>query len=112
MRVNGIKKQFWLSAHDNELLKDKARKTCLNEVSLIRFLIRGFEPKEKPGVEFYAAMNDIASFSEEINHLAYLLQSQNEDVAECLDLEVKRWHQFQSEIEKRFLIPERSKEWQ
>lgn len=43
-----IKRQFWLSPEDNAELKRKAQLSGINETSVIRILIRGYEPKEKP----------------------------------------------------------------
>ena len=37
-------------------LAAKAKKACLSEAGLIRLLIRGYEPKEKPDDRFYDVM--------------------------------------------------------
>ena len=43
-----IKKQFWLSPKDAEELKRKAELAGLTETAVVRLLIRGYEPREKP----------------------------------------------------------------
>ena len=43
-----IKKQFWFSRDEAQDLQKKAKKTCLSEAALVRLLLRGYEPKEKP----------------------------------------------------------------
>lgn len=41
-----IKRQFWLSPEGNAELKRKAQLSGINETSVIRILIRGYEPKK------------------------------------------------------------------
>ena len=48
-----IKKQFWLNSKEAEALRRNAEKTCLTETALVRLLITGFEPREKPDDAFY-----------------------------------------------------------
>lgn len=50
-----VKKQFWFSKVEAQDLKKKAKKACLTEAALIRLLLRGYEPREKPDERFYDA---------------------------------------------------------
>ena len=43
---------------------------CLSEAGLIRLLIRGYEPKEKPDDRFYDVMRELSSIGNNINQLA------------------------------------------
>ncbi|NBK78237.1 hypothetical protein D5272_06445 [bacterium D16-76] len=43
----GIKKQFWLSEKDAADLKRKAQRCGVTEISVIRQLLHGYEPREK-----------------------------------------------------------------
>ena len=102
-----IKKQFWFSAEEAADLKEKARKTCLTEAALVRLLIKGYEPKEKPDSRFYAAMQEVSGFTNKISEIS--------SRAGLMDLreEIKRWHKFQMKIEHTFLRPERNdSKWQ
>ena len=65
-----IKKQFWLSLEDNAELKRKAELSGLSETSVIRLLIRGFEPREKPDARFYDTMSELSAIGNNINQLA------------------------------------------
>lgn len=108
-----IKKQFWVSLEEDIALKNKSKRTCLSEASLIRFLIKGFQPKEKPDDRFYEAMRQISSIANNINQLAAKAHSLGFIDAQKLDEEVIRWHQFQADIERQFLRPEDDrKRWQ
>lgn len=103
-----IKKQVWLSREEAEMLKKKSKKACLSEAGLVRFLLRGYEPKEKPDDRFYDAMNEMAEMTASIEKLA-----RGEDNAALLAGEINRWHRFQADIEMKFLTPDETDlKWQ
>ena len=94
-------------------LKNKATKTCMTESGLIRALIKGYCPKEKPDDRFYEAMRQLSGIANNINQLAAKAHSLGFIDAQKLNEEVIRWHQFQADIERQFLRPEDDrKRWQ
>ena len=94
-------------------LRDKAHLTCLSESTLIRLLIKGYKPKEKPDDRFYEVMRQLSGIANNINQLAAKAHSLGFIDAQKLDEEVIRWHQFQADIEREFLRPEDNrKRWQ
>ena len=102
-----------LSSAESALLKEKASKACLSQSALIRALIRGYSPKEKPDNRFYKAMRQLSGIANNINQLAAKAHSLGFIDAKKLDEEVIRWHQFQADIERQFLMPEDGrKRWQ
>ena len=108
-----IQKHFRFSKEDAENLKIKSQKTCLSESQLIRMLLRGYKPKEKPDDRFYEAMRQLSSIGNNINQLAAKAHSLGFIDAKKLDEEVIRWHQFQADIERTILRPEDDrKRWQ
>lgn len=108
-----MKKQFWFNREEVEELEQKAKQACLSEAALVRFLLRGYEPKEKPGDEFYDAMRELSSIGNNINQLAAKANSLGFVDAPMLNKEAKRWHEFQDKIEQQFLRPEKSNlKWQ
>lgn len=108
-----IKKQLWVSKAEDTDIKEKAGKTCLSEAALIRLLIKGYKPKEKPDDRFYEAMRQLSSIANNLNQLAAKAHSLGFIDAKKLDEEVIRWHQFQADIERTFLRPEDDrKRWQ
>ena len=108
-----IQKHFWLSIDEANELSRKATRACVSEASLIRFLIRGYKPKEKPDDRFYEAMRQLSGIANNINQLAAKAHSLGFIDAKKLDEEVIRWHQFQADIERTFLRPEDDrKRWQ
>ena len=102
-----------LTTEEKNSLTHKAQKTCLSESSLVRALIKGYMPKEKPDAQFYEVMRQLSGIANNINQLAAKAHSLGFIDAQKLDEEVIRWHQFQADIERQFLRPEDDrKRWQ
>ena len=101
-----IKKQIWLNRDEAEMLKKKAKKACLSEAGLVRFLLKGYEPKEKPDEEFYYEMGRVAELTDAIESLSRMADRDNEIQMNLLREEIERWHRFQAAIETRFLTPD------
>ena len=105
MKRRTVKKQFWFS-------RDEA-KTCLTEAALVRLLVRGYEPKERPDERFYDVMRQLSSIGNNINQLAAQANSLSFVDAQKLQKEAERWHKFQADVERQFLRPETSEmKWQ
>ena len=101
MKRRTVKKQFWFSRDEAQDLQKKAKKTCLTEAALVRLLVRGYEPKERPDQRFYDVMRQLSSIGNNINH------------GKKLQKEAERWHKFQADVERQFLRPEKSEmKWQ
>ena len=100
-----IKRQFWLSPEENAELKRKAKLSGINETSVIRILIRGYEPKEKPDARFYETMRQLSAIGNNINQLAMKANALGFIDAPMLKAEALRWHRFQADIEAVFLRP-------
>ena len=108
-----IKKQFWLSPQDARELKRKAKLFGITETAVIRILLRGYEPKEKPDERFYEAMRQLSAIGNNINQLAVKANKLGFIDAPMLKTEALRWHKFQADIEAVFLRPgESNLKWQ
>lgn len=108
-----VKKQFWFSREEAQDLQKKAKRTCLTEAALVRLLLRGYEPKERPDERFYDVMRELSAIGNNIHQLSAKANSLNFIDAPQLAKEAVRWHKFQSEIERNFLRPEkRDEKWQ
>ena len=66
-----VKKQFWFSKPEAQDLQKKAKKTCLSEAALVRLLVRGYEPKERPDEKFYDVMRQLSAIGNNINPVSY-----------------------------------------
>ena len=103
-----IKKQFWLSPNEVKELKHKAELVGISEKAVIRLLIRGFEPREKPDRDFYESMRQLSNIGNNINQLAAKAHSLGFIDAPMLKNEALRWHRFQADVEATFLRPQQS----
>ena len=113
MKRRTVKKQFWFSRDEAQDLQKKAKKTCLTEAALVRLLVRGYEPKERPDQRFYDVMRQLSSIGNNINQLAAQANSLSCVDAKKLQKEAERWHKFQADVERQFLRPEKSEmKWQ
>lgn len=104
MGRNGIKKQFWLSEKHANKLADFSRKTLLPEVTLIRFLLDGYYPKEAPGKEFHEDMNGLISLKEDLNLAAR--KTSEEDLKAALWSEAKSIQEMRMKLMEKYLLPE------
>ena len=108
-----IKKQFWLSPQDARELKRKAELCGITETAVIRILLHGYEPKEKPDARFYEDMRQLSAIGNNINQLAAKANTLGFVDAPQLKKEAERWHKFQADVERTFLRPDKSDmKWQ
>lgn len=113
MRTRNIQKIVRLNRKEAEDLQKKAKKTCLNEATLFRLLLKGYEPKEKPDDRFYDVMRQLSAIGNNINQLAAQANTLGFVDAKKLETEAVRWHKFQADVERQFLRPDKSDlKWQ
>ena len=112
MRRRNIKKNFWLSREENEMLKDKAVRCGIDESTLVRMLIMGFEPREKPDEKFFAVVRNMSGIAGRINQLTILSHTYDyidtDELKECLE-SVKK---MLVEMQRFFQTPKESELWQ
>lgn len=113
MRKRNIQKIVRFSRDEAQDLQKKAKKACLSEAGLIRLLLRGYEPREKPDERFYDVMRELSSIGNNINQLAVKVNTLGFVDAPQLKKEAERWHKFQADIERTYLRPDKSEmKWQ
>lgn len=113
MRKRNIQKIVRFSRDEAQDLQKKAKKACLSEAELIRLLLRGYEPREKPDERFYDVMRELSSIGNNINQLAVKANALGFVDAPQLKKEAERWHKFQADIERTYLRPDKSEmKWQ
>ena len=94
-------------------LQKKAKKACLSEAGLIRLLLKGYEPREKPDADFYETMKELSAIGKNINQLAVKANALGFVDAPQLKKEAERWHKFQADMERTYLRPDKSElKWQ
>lgn len=85
-------------------LKRKAKKAGVSQSGLVRSLIRGYEPKEKPGKELFEALRQLSAIGN--NVLAAKANALGFIDAPMLHKEVKEWRAFRVDIVRRFISPD------
>lgn len=113
MRKRNIQKIVRLNRSEAQDLQKKAKRTCMSESGLIRLLIKGYEPREKPDERFYDVMGELSAIGNNINQLAVKANTLGFVDALKLKKEAERWHKFQAHVEETFLRPCKSEmKWQ
>ena len=113
MRKRNVDKHIWFSRAEAQELQRKAKKACLSEDGLIRLLIKGYEPKEKPDDRFYDVMRELSAIGNNINQLAAKANTLGFIDAPMLKNEAEKWNKFQAEVERHYLRPDKSgMKWQ
>lgn len=108
-----IEKHILMNRAEAQDLQRKAKKSCLSEAGLIRLLIKGYEPREKPDDRFYDVMRELSSIGNNINQLAAKANALGFIDAPMLKIEADKWNKFQSQVEREFLRPNKSDvKWQ
>ena len=108
-----IEKHILMTRAEAQDLQKKAKRTCLSEAALIRLLLKGFEPREKPDERFYEVMRELSAIGNNIHQLSAKANALNFIDAPALKKEAQRWHKFQADVERVFLRPEQSElKWQ
>ena len=75
MRKKNIKKQIWIDAREDELLKKKSKQAGLSEAEFIRSLIKGYRIKEQPTEEIKFFQREIYGIANNINQIARISNS-------------------------------------
>ena len=113
MSKRTIEKHILMTRAEAQDLQKKAKKACLSEAGLIRLLLKGYEPREKPDADFYEAMKGLSAIGNNINQLAVKANSLGFVDAPQLKKEAERWHKFQADMERTYLRPDKSElKWQ
>lgn len=100
-----IRKYYTLNRKEAEELKKKAKKACRSEAGLVRELVKGYEPREKPDDEFYDAMREVSRMADKLQHILDSTKGISSEENQLLIQEIRRWKNFQADIERRFLTP-------
>lgn len=84
----------------------------VNQSTLLRMLLKGYRPKEKPDADFYMVMRELHAIGNNINQLAAKANAQGWVDAPLLEQEQRRWSSFILAVEEKYLRPERDDKWQ
>lgn len=103
-----IKKQFWLSEKENADFMKKVELSGLSQSAVLRILIKGYEPREKPDDRFSALMYQFYATSNNLNQIAVKANTLGFIETRLLKDQIDKLDKFQLEIEEKYLRPEKS----
>lgn len=113
MSRRSIEKHILMTKAEAQDLRKKAKKACLSEAALIRLLVKGYEPREKPDDRFYDVMKELSAIGNNLNQLTAKANTLGFVDAPLLKKEAEKWNKFQCDIERHFLRPKKSDlKWQ
>lgn len=69
MREKTIKKQFLVNQKEDNLLKEKSKKSGLNESEFLRSMIKGYKIKEQPNKEIREFLNIFSGIDNNLTKL-------------------------------------------
>ena len=105
-----FKKQFWFGEEEIAALRKKFLKSGLrSESELIRQLVLGYEPREKPDERFYEVMKELRAIGNNLNQIARKANYLGFIDQPFYQKEAVRWNDFMNRIYEEFLLPEKSK---
>ena len=107
MKKHTIQKQFRMTPEDADLLKTKATLVGLSQSSLVRTLIRGYAPREKPPPEFYADMRKLTSIANNLNQLARIANTDGYIDPDWLKSESLKWGELFLHLKRRWTLPDK-----
>ena len=108
MRKRNVQILFRLNKEEAQDLQKKVKKSGLSQEGYLRQIVAGNTLREKPDKEFYDCMRELSAIGNRINQLAAKANALNFIDAPMLNAEAVKWAKFQTEIQKRFLLPERN----
>ena len=104
----GVEKQFWFTPEEDAEFRRKVALTGLPQTTLIKMLVKGYLPKERPDDRYYEAMNklyEMINTAQELLNRSYHLGVIEKEIVEK---QVKQWTNFILDIEHRFLKPDKN----
>lgn len=98
---------FRLNESEAAYLTRMVKESGRSREAFIRAMIEGYQLCEKPDPEFYKAMSRLSGIGNRVNQLAAKANALNYIDSPSLAEEAKKWHEFQLEIRKTYLLPKK-----
>ena len=96
MSKRNIEKHILMTKAEAQDLQKKAKRACLSEGGLIRLVLKGYEPREKPDERFYDVMRELSSIGNNINQIARTVNARGfasgEDIAAITAAQETIWN--------------------
>lgn len=107
MRKRSVQILFRLTEEEAKQLYTLVKKSGRSKEAFLRNMIKGYRLCEKPDPEFYKMMRELSAIGNRINQLAVKANALGFVDTPMLNEEAKKWHQFQVDIRKKYLLPQK-----
>ena len=108
MRKRNVQILFRLTEEEADYLCSLAERSGHSRQALLQSMVMGYRLCEKPDPEFYKMMRELSAIGNRINQLAVKANALGFVDTPMLREEARKWHEFQIDIRKRYLLPRRS----
>ena len=105
MRKRSVQILFRLNEEEAEYLYELVRKSGRSKEAFLREMVKGYQLCEKPDPEFYRIMRELSAIGNRINQLAAKANALNFIDTPMLREESRKWHDFQLDVRKKYLLP-------
>ncbi len=110
MRKRSVQILFRLDEDEAEYLNTLVKRSGRSKEAFLREMVKGYKLCEKPDPEFYKMMRELSAIGNRINQLAVKANALNFVDTPMLKEEARKWHEFQIDIRKQYLLPKRQSE--
>ena len=107
MRKRSVQILFRLDESEAEYLNTLVKRSGRSKEAFLREMVKGYRLCEKPDPEFYKMMRELSAIGNRINQLAVKANALGFVDTPMLERESKKWHEFQIDIRKKYLLPKR-----
>ena len=107
MRKRSVQVRFRLDESEAEYLNTLVKRSGRSKEAFLREMVKGYQLCEKPDPEFYKMMRELSAIGNRINQLAVKANALGFVDTPMLREEAKKWHEFQIDIRKKYLLPKR-----
>jgi len=108
MRKRNVQILFRLTEEEAEYLCSLAERSGHSRQALLQSMVMGYRLCEKPDPEFYKIMRELSAIGNRTNQLAAKANALGFVDTPMLNEEARKWHEFQIDIRKKYLLPRRA----
>lgn len=108
MRKRNVQVLFHLNDEEAAYLYGLVEKSGRSKEALLRSMLMGYRLCEKPDPEFYQIMRELSAIGNRINQLAAKANALDFIDTPMLRDEARKWHDFQLDVRKKYLLPKRA----
>ena len=105
-----VMKCIRFSKEEAKGLQEKARKACLAESDLIRYLLQGYQPKSEPNELFFLAIKQLDSAKESAEEIIKDMESSGSLALPKMRKLLHLLERVEADMEESVLVPEKVEE--